>query len=93
MQAERLCAGVVSVSWRHSPRRRRDCVQGVFPFRGVIRHAGGEIVCRCGARVYGICPLKCPICITHCLASCYAYYYLVFMSRVDMIIATILPFV
>lgn len=64
-----------------------------FPCRGVIRHAGGDVGCRCGDRVYGIRPLKCPICITYCPASCYAYYYPVFMSRVDMIIATILPFV
>ena len=64
-----------------------------FPWRGIIRHAGGEIVCTCGARVYGICPLKSTICITYCPASCYIYYYPVFMSRVDMIIATILPFV
>ena len=93
MQAERLCARVVSVAWDYSPCRRRDCVQVWFPWRGIIRHAGGEIVCTCGARVYGICPLKSTICITYCPASCYVYYYPVFMSRVDMIIATILPFV
>ena len=48
MQAKRLCADVVSVAWRHSPCRRRDCVQGVFPWRGVIRHAGGDVGCRWG---------------------------------------------
>ena len=47
-------AGVVSVSWDYSPCRRRDCVQVWFPCRGVIRHAGGEIVCRCGARGVGL---------------------------------------
>ena len=86
-------AGVVSVAWDYSPCRRRYCVQVWFSWRGIIRHAGGEIVCTCGARVYGICPLKSTICITYCPASCYVYYYPVFMSRVDMIIATILPFV
>ena len=86
-------AGVVFVAWDYSPCRRRYCVQVWFPWRGIIRHAGGEIVCTCGARVYGICPLKSTICITYCPTSCYVYYYPVFMSRVDMIIATILPFV
>ena len=105
-------ADVVPVSWRYSPCRRRDCVQMWFPWRGVIRHAGGEIVCRgCsrgvasfamqaemlgaggGVCVYGIRPLKLPICITYCPASRYVYYYPVFMSRVDMTIATFHPFV
>ena len=66
---------------------------GVVSVACVIRHAGGEIGRRCGGRVYGIRPLKSPICITYCSANSYVYYYPVFMSRVDMIIATILPFV